>query len=256
DANSDGEPDVWDYDNDGDKVPDNVDISPDYTGNISTQLHDDLTLDLSGFTTGKAIFVDLAIRPQEDRFLYLTDNVVDWPAADVDGQVTRVYTDTLADIGISHPDGKASNGDMILKNLLEITIPFDSSNPTGSLPKLSSYTGTITAATPLEDWLDEDALAQYGISVTQEEDGTRVAYVALNVVQDKTGDTPVAWGAHMLYRPEVAAWGTGHTARMLWMVYGITDSCTIPDSVEPESDEYQTWCDVENLDHWTAGSDI
>ena len=88
--------------------------------------------------------------------------------------------------------------------------------------------------------------------MTQDESSDRVAYVALNVVQDKVGDTPVAWSA-MLYRPEVAAWGTGHGAHA---VDGLRHHRPLlhPRQRQPGSDEYQTWCDVENLNHWTAAT--
>ena len=105
-------PDVCDFDNDGDGVPDNADISPnDFQVVKDNQL---FKLDLVGAQTAKDLLVDLQIRPQDDTHLSWTNSILDWPDNDNRGQLQRM-TPT--------PWAKAS-GDIQLMPMLEITIPY------------------------------------------------------------------------------------------------------------------------------------
>ena len=67
---------VWDYDNDGDKGARQRGHLARPPTTFPPGLHDDLTLDLSGFTTSRRSSSIWRFDHREDRFIYLTDNVV------------------------------------------------------------------------------------------------------------------------------------------------------------------------------------
>lgn len=110
--------------------------------------------------------------------------------------------------------------------LLEIATPDPTpGNPSGGLPVDPLFSGNILTA-ELSEWLDQDAMDMYGISVSQsEEDGIIYAYIPLALIQDQVGDTPVAWGGRMYYRPSSSVWGGNHRARLIWMISALVDTC-------------------------------
>ncbi|MCB0124140.1 MAG: thrombospondin type 3 repeat-containing protein, partial [Caldilineaceae bacterium] len=87
DTDGDGVPDVYDFDNDGDGVPDSADSAPDEFQPITDGK---FGFALKGYEANRSLFVDLVIRPTDDRHLWWANNVLDWPANDVRGQVQRV----------------------------------------------------------------------------------------------------------------------------------------------------------------------
>jgi hypothetical protein len=242
DTDGDSTPDVFDFDNDGDGVPDRLDASPNYTDDLSAELHSQLKLNLSGYDgTERSLVVDFQLRPSDLSHLFQTNNVLDWPSNDTQGQLARVNDNTLADLGFV--GDKTANGDMLLAPMLEIKIPApteDSANPSGGLPLQADFSGVI-ATSPLTAWLDIDLLAEYSISVNQDGEGAPIyAYLPLSVIEDPTGNTPVAWGTQMLYQPGDTDWGDAHEMRLLWLVQMINDTCDT--SGMGEDDDYETWC--------------
>ncbi|MCP4543221.1 MAG: LamG domain-containing protein, partial [Chloroflexi bacterium] len=256
-TDTDSTPDVFDFDNDGDGVPDSVDSSPNYVGDPSTVAQDQFDLSLTGHDSAnkRSLVVDFELRPTNADHLFLADNVYDWPTDDTEGQVTRVFTTTLADEG--YDGDKTDYGDMMVVPVLEIKIPApgdNPDNPSGGLPVQITYTTDITPGTDLDDWLDEDVLEEYSISVSQDEDdGTLYAYLPLTQLEDDVGDTVVAFSAQMYYRPQDDDWVSDHEVRLVWLVEGLIDSCDT--SSDSYTGDYDTWCaDYDN--NWTSSFSI
>ncbi|MEM7034973.1 MAG: hypothetical protein AAF629_35865, partial [Chloroflexota bacterium] len=221
---SDGTPDIFDFDNDGDGVPDTVDGSPNYRGDLSTALQDEIDVELSGYEAGQTLLVEFQLRPEDAEQLWQTGNYMNWPSNDPTGHIARMRSNSLP--------GSNGEGDLRIAPLLEITIPAPSDNGNnlvGSLPITPGLTfAEVSATDPLTAWLDTDFMDEYGISVSQnQETGVINAYVPLSIIQDSVGDTPVAWGGRMPYRPDAGAvdWGTEHKARLVWSITGLTDYC-------------------------------
>ena len=218
DRDADRIPDVYDYDNDGDGVPDNIDLNP----NASQVVTDNsiFNLDLVNAQTAQNIVVDLQIRPLDEQHLWWTNSILDWPDADNQGQRQRMTPNTLGN----------GDGDIQLMPMLEITIPYSSTNPSGGLP----VTGTpvITATTPISTWLDTTTTNQYAMTVRLGPDGERIANLPLIEITDPTGGGPVGWQARIPYRLQASAtdWGNSHQMRVIWFVNGQQDSCTPPDN--------------------------
>jgi uncharacterized repeat protein (TIGR01451 family) len=251
DTDGDGTPDVFDFDNDGDLVPDSADISPFYNGSLSSELQHTFDLVIEGYeNTDRPLVVEFQLRPPDTAHLFQTNNVLNWPGEDTQGQIRRVRDNNLASAG--YIGSHASQGDILLAPMLEITLPDPADNPdnpSGGLPVEDGFGGEIRGDN-LDEWLDTEALDDYGISVSQNTtDNTLVTYLQLAVAEDATGSTPVAWGTQMLYRPGSApVWGEAHQVRMVWLVQMLVDSCDTSDMTE--DDDYDDWCSVYNKDHW------
>ncbi|MCB0121447.1 MAG: hypothetical protein KDE58_04345, partial [Caldilineaceae bacterium] len=231
DTDSDGVPDVFDFDNDGDGVPDSIDSTPNAAQAVADKR---FGLALAGYETGHSLYVNLELRPTNDRHLWWHDSALDWPANDLAGQIQRVTDETV--------DG---DGDMRLSPMLEVAIPYDAANPTRGLPVLSTVdAATVGQSTPLADWLDQARLDAYGIVLSgpRAEDGLIYLYVPLAVIEDEVGETPVAFGAALLYEmADVASsWGADHEMRLLWAVNGLNDSCDAP--AELSDDAATAYC--------------
>lgn len=86
DIDNDGEPDLFDYDNDGDGVSDLADLSPlrAWTTVFTTTNPFELVVD--GLTAGNPTLVELQLRPTNLDHLWYTLNALDWPA-DNAGQI-------------------------------------------------------------------------------------------------------------------------------------------------------------------------
>ncbi len=256
-TNSDGDntPDVFDFDNDGDGVPDTVDANPYHTGELTAGTHNKLDLSVTNYVSEKPILIDIQLRPTEPDHLWLTNNVFDWADNDEQGQIQRVFDTTLIDFSNSEdPDPTLANGDMMATPMLEVVVPAPStnSNPSGGLPIMDSVADDYDfAAVSIDQWLDREALRVHGIEAKQSEAGAPIyLYVPLTVIEDDTGDTPVAWGARLLYQPMLDSWGSEHEVRLIWNVTGIVDSCDTDN--QPSDVSYDEWC--ADKSNWTSGT--
>jgi len=266
DTDGDGTPDVFDFDDDDDGVPDDVDLSRttvmgggrDVSGNVTGLADQTLQFQLDQLYIDTPTFVDFQFRPANPEHLWYTLNVLDWPTGDTDGQIQRVFDTTYKDIREAkgeESEPKDANGDMRLIPMLEIEIPFNSQIPSGNLPVMPGAP-TIEATTLVTAWLDTDTTNSYGISVRKKDDtGALLAYVPVNLVPDKTGDSPVAFSARMVYRPISDTFGLAQQARLVWLVEGLTDSCTdTPDDYLPDDDDRRDkWC--EDTGNWIQNPD-
>jgi subtilisin-like proprotein convertase family protein/type II secretory pathway pseudopilin PulG len=133
DTDEDNIPDPFDRDDDGDLVPDLVDLSPfkfeDNAGNLFDE-DNPLLLQVDGLEADQPAFVDFQLRPQTEEHLWYALNVLDWPSNDQRGQIQRKKgnNSTFEDVA---EDGQAvaenaGNGDMRLVPMLEIIMPGDS----------------------------------------------------------------------------------------------------------------------------------
>ncbi|MFQ5420124.1 MAG: hypothetical protein ACE5EY_07150, partial [Anaerolineae bacterium] len=105
----------------------------------------------------------------------------------------------------------------------------------------------ITTTTPITAWLDTSAAARYQIIVRKkDEQGNLLAYVPVSLVREQENNSPVAFAARMYYRPTAAGFGLTQQARLVWLVQGITDSCTPPNDATPRD----AWCAIDN--NWTT----
>ncbi len=106
DLDGDGTPDVWDYDDDNDGVPDARDLSPTVAmggernaeGTIAPLPDGILNFQLDQYEAGKPLLVDFQLRPYNPQQLWYAFNVLDWPTDDRAGQIQRVLTTTLGAI--------------------------------------------------------------------------------------------------------------------------------------------------------------
>ncbi len=73
DIDSDGDPNTWDFDNDGDGVNDRLDLSPGAKSTVHTSFTFDITTDQ------KPIFITFQLRPNNAAHLKLLDQSWDWP---------------------------------------------------------------------------------------------------------------------------------------------------------------------------------
>ncbi|MEZ4867015.1 MAG: LamG-like jellyroll fold domain-containing protein [Caldilineaceae bacterium] len=242
DTDGDGTPDVYDFDNDGDGVPDSVDSAPNVAQTVANGR---FGFALKGYESDRSLYVDLVIRPTNDRHLWWANNVLDWPANDVDGQIQRRTSDTLE-----------GGGDMRLTPLLEVSIPYDAANPTRGLPLQDGVAAnTVGKNTALENWLDRERLNAYHIVVSgPRADGLLYLYAPLHVIQDEVGDTPVAFGATLLYEMagNASGWGSDHEMRLLWTVNGLNDHCDAPAGLSTK--EVSAYCAID--DNWTSEQSI
>jgi hypothetical protein len=228
DSDGDGTPDVFDADSDADGVDDVSDAARLWPLADAGRFDDaaPLALSVAGARTPgsrpQPLFVDFQIRPRNPAHLHQALNVLDWPADEL-GQIRRKPGNdaTFADIGGAGPHD--ANGDLRLMPLLEIEIPHDA-HGYGNLPvKPNAPPATISN---LADWLDQDALAAYGISVRYHDDlGNLVAYVPLQIVTDPVGDRRIAFSARMPYRPISSQWGAPHAVRLVWALQALIDRC-------------------------------
>ena len=260
DTDGDGQPDLFDRDNDGDGIDDRVDLSPfskasfgkDELGGTFFELQvNGIHRDAQGDTV--PVFVDLQLRPVDPQHLTYALNVLDWPSGDMDGQVQRVLDTTFATsplVGMTPADVRADpsseNGDIRLIPMVEILVPYKDGH-TRNLPVKEDWTGTVTRTTPLELWLDTARLAPYGITARYTDDlGTLAIYLPVHLIYDELGAARVAFGARMLYWPEDPLdWGNAHQVRLVWTLQMLGDTCTnvppTPAGVEPDV-WLQTYC--------------
>ncbi len=140
DTDNDGEPDLFDRDNDGDGVPDSADVSPFRTWTTTFSSSAPFELLVDGLTQNKPTFVELQLRPTNPDHLWYTLNKLDWPA----------------DNGGNIRDLNNSPDDINLIPMLEVMIPSAPYNlpvatakvsmkvPSSARFDSSPITGTIT----------------------------------------------------------------------------------------------------------------
>ncbi len=228
-SDDDGTPDVFDFDNDGDNVPDRVDGDPFNASGLYDGINSQLeyTVDLTG--QDKPVFVDIEIQPTDLKHLHYTRNVLDWPSNDTEGQMRRKKNTTFADTAGYVDVYKGENGDMILTPLMEFIFTYDSDNPSAGLPIVAGKTANDITGFSDISWLDTDELTKVGITARKgETSDTLLLWAPLHEITDDISDTPVAWSTRMYYRPAtgVSSIGAAQSARLVWMVEALIDSCT------------------------------
>ncbi|MEM7028117.1 MAG: LamG-like jellyroll fold domain-containing protein [Chloroflexota bacterium] len=247
DTDNDDVPDVFDFDNDSDGVPDAVDSAPNYRGSLTTQSREMLSFNLTDSGAERMVSVNFEIRPTDADHLWFTNNVLDWPDNDTNGQIMRVTSDTLHD-----------NGDIMLSPMLEIKIPYDAANPSRGLPISDTVNiNMITSTAHIDTWLDTATLDEYGITVSQAEGSSILyAYVPLVLIEDTVGNMPVAWTGQMLYTLNSAAsgWGADHQVRLVWFVTAQSDYCDT--SGIPANVEFDDYCSANKEAHWVSENSI
>ena len=229
-------PDSHDDDNDGDGVPDADDSAPStYVGDLTNGVSNgEFNFAIDDLTSGKAAYVDFQLRPTDADHLWYTLNVLDWPSDDHEGQIQRFYDQTLYEAtpveNRPMADPRSKNGDMRLIPMLEIEMPYQAGH-SRNLPTIAGAP-TITASTPITAWLDTAEMQSFGVSVRKAENGDLFGYVPLILTRAKEGGGPTAFTGRMLYRPN-STWGDLQTARLVWMVEVLTDSCSEPPKNTP-----------------------
>ncbi|HEX9028232.1 MAG TPA: hypothetical protein VF823_03580, partial [Anaerolineales bacterium] len=243
DTDKDGIPDLFDRDNDGDGVEDGVDLSPMTSMGTFTGSNPFL-LKLNNITAGFTTFVSLQLRPTNPAHLTYAFNVLDWPSGDTQGQIQRVLNTTFADRMTEEEirkDPRSANGDLRLIPMVEITIPYTAGH-TRNLPVKPGWSGALGATTPpLEEWVDMNMLAQYGLTVRYaDETGAVVIYAPLSLVSDETGGASVAFTTRLPYQIMASGdWGNEHQVRFVWALQMLIDQCKqVPEGVE----DPQGWC--------------
>ncbi len=190
DTDNDKVPDLFDNDNDGDGIPDRIDLAPFAKSSITYKESNPLLLKVENLSNSAVpTFVDFQLRPSTAEQLQVAENLLDWPQ-DSKGQIQDIDD---------------QQEDMTLLPMLEIRIP----NGADMLPA-------------------ESALEPYGIRVLNDEtaDG-KVAYVPLNLVTDPQSGERVAFSGRMLYLPQ-SAWQQAHSVRLVWVVQVANDYACAP----------------------------
>lgn len=251
DTDGDGTPDVFDFDNDGDGVPDGQDSDPnmvmagglDDQGRLLGLPDQTFSFGLSNYNVGSSLFVDITLRPANAEHLWYSMNVLDWPSNDEIGQIKRVH-DTA--FGTS---GKAANGDMRLMPFLQVKIPNQAQS---GLPVKAAFNGTINRHTPLDDWLDQAKLDEFGVSVTKQEDGSLDVNIPMHLMYDAKGEQPIAFTGRMIYRPLNKSFGEQHQMRLVWNLQMQTDTCIPPSDLA--GDAKTDYC--EDTANWQTSTTI
>ncbi|MCA0350423.1 MAG: hypothetical protein LCH85_00375 [Chloroflexi bacterium] len=251
DTDGDGQPDLFDRDNDNDGINDDVDLSPNLLSNAVFDDQNPLKLQIDNLKTNRPVFVDFQLRPTDLEHLSYSSRILDWPANDNQGQIQRVLdttfaTSTNSDIRINAIN--ADYGDVMMVPMLEITMPY-STGHYANLPITTTYQNNQRQlGVGVEQWLDSSELDPYGITVRDLDtnSGNLLAYVPVVRVSNSMGGNPAAFAARMLYYPEqgsngTANWGAAQQVRLVWLVQMITDEC-----VDAEADP-STCARQENL---------
>ncbi|MEM7127857.1 MAG: LamG-like jellyroll fold domain-containing protein, partial [Chloroflexota bacterium] len=249
-TDSDDVPDVFDFDDDADGVPDFSDSSRLTVAGPYNDTTEAFNFNIDLNQNGEPIFVDFEIRPTTPDHLYYTRNVLDWPDNDTKGQWTKNTSTTLADLGEDVTD----DGDMILNPLLEIEITYDANNPTAGLPVDAGFSASAATIPDYSDltWIDTEELDQWSIALNEGSTSDKLLlWIPLNVVAERIGDTPVGWSGRMQYVPQLSqtVLGNDQRIRMIWMIQGVKDTCS-----PPEDADYETYC--ADSANWTSTIDI
>jgi hypothetical protein len=241
DTNADNIPDFLSFDNDGDKVTDNYDISPNTRRTTVYNEAAPYTYQiLNTATTVKPLLVDFQVRPSNDALLYANNAVYDWPTGDTDGQIQRGKDTTFANSTLfnsTNPNALPdSNGDMRLTAMLEIRIPISSSNygnlPTTTCPSTSPITTTIQLnASDPNSCVDTSKTRPFALNVGWSRDSQGnvknnevTVSMPLNPNYDASG-TIIGYAGTMYYATGPQAWQNDHQMRMQWVISAIQDNC-------------------------------
>jgi hypothetical protein len=241
DSDGDGTPNAFDADNDGDGVPDNADSSPNAALSQTFSNNTPLQLSISDLALNKPVYVDIQLRTSDPSHLNYHGTVLNWPAGDTSGQITRNLDTTFAqpkNLALASSEANAANGDVRMVPMLEVTIPSQAGHY-GNLPVTDTYkTKSRPAGLAVDSWVDGAILKAYGINVNDRDASAAdlVYYAPLNPVNDQNGDGRVALTSRLYYEPTIgsggiAAWGHAHQVRLVWMIQMLTDSCT--DTTKP-----------------------
>ncbi len=224
DTNGNGVPDLWDDDNDGDGVRDKLDLSPyasTHPGGPDAQVFTEdapFELVLDDLLAGQLTKVEFQLVPTNPDHLWYTQNVLDWPFQDQQGQLQDADGATFYDVEMGVPPSPNANGDVRMVPMLEIEI----SGPETNLPPASTCTndaGNEVTCYPL--------LEKFGIGVREiVANETYAAYVPLQLVTDNTGDRNVAFYGRMLYQAS-GLWESANRVRMVWAVQMLNDVCAV-----------------------------
>lgn len=223
DLDGDGTPDLYDFDDDGDNVPDDIDLSrlvasKDNNNNLVTfSQGNPLTLAVDGLQPNYYTYVNLQLRPTNPDQLWYAFNVLNWPK-DEKGNMqdwdNKSFFDYCQKTGGSNctmsPD---DNGDIKIVPMLEVTLPDQS-----SLPR------TANGA------LDNDLLSKYGISVRPADNGSYLLYAPLNLVEDSTTNNKVAFNAQLIYQ-NAASWRP-QQVRLTWLVQTLNETYNSPEAAD------------------------
>jgi large repetitive protein len=190
DTNGDGTPDLWDEDNDGDGVRDNLDLSPYMSSGPNSAAPKTFTdespmlLTMDNLIASELTKVEFQIIPTEDDHLRYSQTVLDWPGDDRQGQLQDADGLTFYDNDNTLDPSPNANGDVRLLPMLEIRMPKDSAN----LPPSETCTrddGSTYVCYPI--------LEELNISVREIVEGTLAAYVPLQLVEDSVGGGGGGW---------------------------------------------------------------
>ncbi len=224
DSDSDGTPDLFDRDIDGDSVPNTLDQSPFRKNTTVFSGSNPMQLVVNNLEANRYTYVEFQLRPSDPKHLWYAFNVLDWPDGDNQGQIQRdanaarkTFFDVCEQAG--RTDCKMSpddNGDIKLVPMLEIEAPAQSAN----LPQITELINRRYYTRTAQEQLDK-----FGIATKAGPDGTTYMYVPLQLVTDSaTGDRAAFYGK-MLYQPQQSWWGGAHKLRLAWTVQMLVDVC-------------------------------
>ncbi|MBN1371366.1 MAG: LamG domain-containing protein [Anaerolineaceae bacterium] len=191
DTDGDGTPDVFDPDDDGDGVPTVVDATPFTLVSQVFSPSSPLVFEGSGAEADMPLFLTYQFRPTVEEHLTYTQNVLDWPEGDVDGQVQQLDDATFADIsetGATAGDPRASYGDMRLIPMAEVRLKGD------SLPlALTDHYEFPISSDAFEGTVELTALSatQTRVTLTEAPAGSHPIYVGSGSCDDATNVTAV-----------------------------------------------------------------
>jgi hypothetical protein len=221
DLDGDSTPDLYDFDDDGDNVPDNIDISPrvaskDNANNpVTFSQANPLALNVDGLQPNFYTYVSLQLRPTNPDQLWYAFNVLNWPKDEKgnmqDWDNRTFFTHCLRNGGTNCTMSPDDNGDIKIVPMLEITLPDQS-----SLPRTAN--GSI----------DTDLLGKYNISVRPAGNGGYLLYAPLNLVEDEVTGNKVAFNAQLIYQNS-AAWKP-QQVRLTWLVQVLNETYNSPEA--------------------------
>lgn len=232
DTDGDGNPDLFDEDNDNDGVSDRKDLAP-FTRFQGTAAgfseSSPFQLKLSNLTADKPTFVEFQLRPQDTDHLWFAFNVLDWPQ-DRLGQVRDVDGKSFADVIVPNQTGPAlpvneANGDLKLIPMLELRIPDNGAN----LPAQADLT-------------------PYNISLKAFATGVTAAYVPLNLVTDEQTSERMAFSGRMRYQAS-GLWPNAHEVRLVWVAQVLNDQPCDPNDAAPGGPPVAAGCAADGYIH-------
>ena len=221
DTDGDGTPDLYDFDDDQDGMPDGVDLSrnsasEDDSGQAAVFTKTNpLVFKLDGLQAGSFAYVTVQLRPTNPDHLWYAYNVLNWPKdekgnmQDWDG--STFFDKCQATGGSDCTMSPDDNGDLKFVPMLEISVA-----DLGSLPRRSN--GAV----------DEELLANYGMSLQPVGNSSYLIYAPLNLVEDQATGGKVAFQAQLIYQAG-ASW-TQQQMRLVWAVNALQEQYASPDA--------------------------